>query len=263
MKEKSKYMILTGIIALFVVGILYINNKELFQGDNMDITQEHYTDEENEDASTADISENNQNVPKTTSSNNTTKKKTTSSNSTISTSTTERVKYSCLSGFTLDEEKKECYKYTTFESTKTKTCPEGYNLYITDDLQEKCRKYVINDDVMIYTNPHCATNQELSLEDNACLNTDNSINKTQEECNESGYFWSKVKNRCYINKSPIIYYKSCPDGYKMNDSTHCYKYDIIDRQVVKATCPNGYTLSDDKNTCSYKHVTSATKHYSN
>ena len=105
---------------------------------------------------------------------------------------------------------KECYKYETFESSKTKSCPAGYQLYITDDLKEKCRKYVINDDVMIYTNPHCASNQELSLEDNSCLNTDNSINKTQEECNESGYFWSKVKNRCYINKSPIIYYKSCP-----------------------------------------------------
>ena len=173
----------------------------------------------------------------------------------------EKENYACLNGYTLDIEKKECYQYEIIESSKTKKCPDGYKIYITDELQEKCRKYIINDDVMIFSNPHCVdernVHQELSIEDNACLDPDDRINKPKEECESLGYFWSKAKNYCYFQKANIMYYKSCGSGYKMSDSTHCYRYDIIDMPVVKVTCPDGFTLSDDKNFCSYKFVMKA------
>lgn len=185
------------------------------------------------------------------------------SSSSVNSNSSSGSSYSCPSGYTMDNDGKSCYKITTMESLQVKACPSGYSLYVTDNLEEKCRKYVINDDVMIYSNPYCVSggnvHQELSLQDNACLDPKNRTNRTEEECKSLGFFWSTEKNYCYYHKSNILYMISCPDGYSMSDSEHCYKYDIVDRIIKSANCPSGYNLSEDKTSCTYKETINAIK----
>ena len=150
--------------------------------------------------------------------------------------------YYCSYGYKLDIKNKMCYKITN--SYKTYYCLEGYSMEIINGMWEKCKKYIINDDVMIYSDPHCDWNQTLVLSEKSCYNNDGKNWKSKEQCISDGNIYSDVLSSCYTSKGNVIYYKSCPDGYTMSSSQHCYSYDIIDRNY-ELNCPNGYELKNN------------------
>lgn len=242
--------ILIGILILMAIFIISICLESSTNNDatNQDILEQETTDNNLNDQNTNETSNSQYNTEDSKINSTEVETNTRNDNNYSENKNSQEKKAYCLiETYKLDTEDNICYEeYNAYK--KDGTCPEGFKSFYNDKFELKCKKETWTYDVMIYSNPHCASYQEAILEEKVCVEPKRIVNKGIDDCKNSGLYWSNTKNACYNSYANLIYDKSCPEGWELTNSNVCYKYEELE-PTYTYYCFNNDKLDENRKIC--------------